>query len=96
METPLYPTNRESTPPNIHYNTLKIAIDREIRFAITCPEVKKSKGTIVILENDANTLETYFLAINEISQRGFHAAIFDWFGQKKHPSKQDKKPKILL
>ncbi|WP_212112369.1 serine aminopeptidase domain-containing protein [Bartonella queenslandensis] len=91
METPLYLTNRESTPSNIHYNTLKIAIDREICFAITYPEVKKSKGTIVILENDANTLETYFLAINEISQRGFHTAIFDWFDQKKTSFKTRKK-----
>lgn len=91
METPLYPINRESTPPNIHYNSLKIAIDREIRFAITYPEAKKSKGTIVILESDANALETYFLPINEISQRGFHTAIFDWFDQKKTSFKTRKR-----
>ncbi len=83
LKTPLYPIDWGSTPPHIHHGTLKIAIDREIRFAITYPEVETSEGTIVILENDANTLETYFLPINEISKRGFHTAIFDWFDQKK-------------
>ncbi len=83
METPLYPIDWGSTPPNIHHGTLKITIDHEIRFAITYPEAEKSKGTIVILESDANDLETYFLPINEISKRGFHTAIFDWFDQKK-------------
>ncbi|PIT68422.1 alpha/beta hydrolase [Bartonella tribocorum] len=91
MKTPLYPTDWNSTPPNIHHGTLKIAIDREIRFAITYPEAKKSKGTIVILESEVNTLETYFLAMNEISQRGFHTAIFDWFDQKKPAFKIRKK-----
>lgn len=91
METPLYPINRESIAPNIHYNSLKIAIDREIHFAITYPEAKKSKGTIVILESDANALETYFLTINEISQRGFHTAIFDWFDPPKISFKTRKK-----
>ncbi|WP_375616611.1 serine aminopeptidase domain-containing protein [Bartonella sp. AP58NXGY] len=83
METPFYCIDGESTPPNIHYSTLKIARDREIRFAITYPEVEKSKGTIVILESYANALEKYFLPINEISKRGFHTAIFDWFNQEK-------------
>ncbi|WP_375665633.1 serine aminopeptidase domain-containing protein [Bartonella sp. TT121SHDZB] len=83
METPLYRIDWESTPPNIHHSTFKIAIDREIRFAITYPELEKSKGTIVILESYANILEKYFLPINEISKRGFHTAIFDWFDQEK-------------
>ncbi|WP_375694301.1 serine aminopeptidase domain-containing protein [Bartonella sp. AD24XZML] len=83
METPLYPIDWGSTSLNIHHDTLKIAIDHEIRFAITYPEVKKSKGTIVILKSYANTLEKYFLLINEISKRGFHTAIFDCFDQKK-------------
>ncbi|WP_375677160.1 serine aminopeptidase domain-containing protein [Bartonella sp. AP88XZML] len=83
METPLYPIDWGSTSLNIHQDTLKIAIDHEIRFAITYPEVKKSKGTIVILKSYANTLEKYFLLINEISKRGFHTAIFDCFDQKK-------------
>ncbi|WP_273757656.1 serine aminopeptidase domain-containing protein [Bartonella sp. AU55XJBT] len=83
MKTPLYPIDLGFTPPHIHHGTLKIAIDREIRFAITYPEAEKSKGTIVILENDVNSLKTYFLPINEISKRGFHTAIFDWFDQKK-------------
>ncbi|PIT68698.1 lysophospholipase [Bartonella tribocorum] len=75
----------------MHHGTLKIAIDRKIRFAITYPEVEKSKGTIVILENDANVLETYFLPISEISKRGFHTAIFDWFDQKEISFKIRKK-----
>ncbi|WP_375645857.1 serine aminopeptidase domain-containing protein [Bartonella sp. TT29SHDZB] len=83
METPLYRIDWESTPPNIHHSTFKIAIDREIRFAITYPELEKSKGTIVILKSYANILEKYFLPINEISKRGFHTAIFDWFDQEK-------------
>ncbi|WP_375640097.1 serine aminopeptidase domain-containing protein [Bartonella sp. MM55XZML] len=83
METPLYPIDWGSTSLNIHHDTLKIAIDHEIRFAITYPEMKKSKGTIVILKSYANTLEKYFLLINEISKRGFHTAIFDCFDQKK-------------
>lgn len=83
LKTPLYPIDLSSAPPNIHHGTLKIAIDREIRFVTTYPEVKQSKGTIVILENNTNALETYFLPINEISKRGFHTAIFDWFDQKR-------------
>ncbi|EJF95816.1 hypothetical protein MEE_01053 [Bartonella elizabethae F9251 = ATCC 49927] len=83
MKTPLYPIDWSSITPHIHHGILKITIDREIRFAITYPKAEKSKGTIVILENNANTLETYFLPINEISKRGFHTAIFDWFDQKK-------------
>ncbi|WP_142416886.1 serine aminopeptidase domain-containing protein [Bartonella massiliensis] len=83
MNTPLYPINWDSTSSNIHCGTLKVAIDREIRFAITYPEAEKSKGTIVILENNTNVLETYFLTINEISKRGFHTAIFDWFDPQK-------------
>ncbi|WP_455481422.1 serine aminopeptidase domain-containing protein [Bartonella sp. B12(2025)] len=78
METPLYPT-----PPNIRNSYLKITTDREIRFAITYPEIKKSKGTIVILKSHTNALEEYFLLMNEISKRGFHTTIFDWFVREK-------------
>ncbi|EJF90933.1 hypothetical protein ME1_00133 [Bartonella vinsonii subsp. arupensis OK-94-513] len=85
METPLYSTNWNSIPPHIWNNFLKIAIDREIRFAITYPEIKKSKGTVVILESYADSLEEYFLPMNKISKRGFHTAIFDWFGRKQLP-----------
>ncbi|GAA4661573.1 serine aminopeptidase domain-containing protein [Bartonella pachyuromydis] len=85
METPLYPTNRNSTPANILHGYLKIATDRKIRFALTYPERKKTKGTVVILESYRNTLEEYFLLMNELSIRGFHTAIFDWFKQEKLP-----------
>ncbi|WP_019218727.1 alpha/beta hydrolase [Bartonella florencae] len=81
METPLYPTDRNSTPHNIRDSTFRTAMDREIRFATTYPEIKKSKGTVVILESYANILEEYFLLMNELSKRGFHTAIFDWFGR---------------
>ncbi|WP_273756079.1 serine aminopeptidase domain-containing protein [Bartonella sp. MM73XJBT] len=85
METPLYPTNWNSTPPNIYHSYLKIATNRKIRFALTYPEREKSKGTVVILESYANTLEEYFLLMNELSKRDFHTAIFDWFGREKSP-----------
>ncbi|WP_208437645.1 serine aminopeptidase domain-containing protein [Bartonella taylorii] len=83
METSLYHTVCDSTPSNIRSSYLKIATDREIRFSITCPDMEKSEGTIVILQNYANALEEYFLPINEISKRGFHTAIFDWFDREK-------------
>ncbi|WP_074381653.1 serine aminopeptidase domain-containing protein [Bartonella doshiae] len=89
METPLYPTNRDSPPPNIHNGYLKIATDRKIRFAIAHPEIEKAEGTIVILESYANALEEYFSSMNEISNRGFSTAIFDWFDRKdSQPNKQ--------
>ncbi|ENN95106.1 serine aminopeptidase domain-containing protein [Bartonella vinsonii] len=90
METPIYCTNWNSIPPHIWNNSLKTAIDREIRFAITHPEIRKSKGTVVILERYADSLEEYFLPMNEISKRCFHTAIFDWFGGKKSPSNTKK------
>lgn len=83
METSLHHADCNSAPPNICNSYLKIATDREIRFAITCPDMEKSKGTIVILGNYVNTLEEYYLPINEISKRGFHTAIFDWFDREK-------------
>ncbi|UNE55298.1 serine aminopeptidase domain-containing protein [Bartonella machadoae] len=83
METPLYSTNCPLSSSNIHNNYLKIAMDREIRFVVTYPERKKTKGTIVILESYANAIEKYLLPINEISKRGFSTAIFDWFGREK-------------
>ncbi|GAA5103119.1 alpha/beta hydrolase [Bartonella acomydis] len=83
MDIPLYPTYRNPPPHNICNSYLTTAIDREIRFAITYPEIKKSKGTVVILESYANILEEYFLSMNELSKRGFHTAIFDWFGREK-------------
>nr|WP_049785206.1 alpha/beta hydrolase [Bartonella clarridgeiae] len=68
---------------------LKIANDREIRFAITNSATKKAKGTVVILENYADAIEEYFLPMNEISQRGFYTTIFDWFGREENqPNKQ--------
>lgn len=85
METPLYPTNCNSTHHNICHSYLKIATNHKIRFALTYPEREKSKGTIVILESYANTLEEYFLLMNELSKRNFHTAIFDWFGREKSP-----------
>ncbi|KEC54876.1 serine aminopeptidase domain-containing protein [Bartonella koehlerae] len=89
MEKPLYPPNLGIPPANIHNSHLKIATDRKIRFAITHPEIEKSKGTIVILESYANTLEEYFLPMNKISKRGFYTAIFDWFGREgSQPDKQ--------
>ncbi|EJF75076.1 alpha/beta hydrolase [Bartonella alsatica] len=91
MEKTLYPQNWDSTPTNIRNSYLKIAMDREIRFAITSPEIEKSKGTIIILESYANTLEEYFLPMNELSKRGFHTAIFDWFGREKVPFNAKKK-----
>ncbi|WP_336294806.1 serine aminopeptidase domain-containing protein [Bartonella sp. CB169] len=90
METPLYCPTWNSPPPNTHNSYLKIAVDREIRFAITSPEIKKSKGTIIILESYASTLEEYFLPMKEISKRGFHTAIFDWFGREKLQSSTKK------
>ncbi|WP_273760142.1 serine aminopeptidase domain-containing protein [Bartonella sp. ML70XJBT.G] len=90
METPLYPTNCNPTPPNICHSYLKIATNRKIRFALTYPEREKSKGTVVILESYANILEEYFLLMNELSKRGFHTAIFDWFGREKSPLKTKK------
>ncbi|WP_409361944.1 serine aminopeptidase domain-containing protein [Bartonella heixiaziensis] len=92
MEIPLYPTNWSSPPPNIRNGYLKIAPDRKIRFAITKPEMEKAKGTIVILESYANALEKYFLTMNEISNRGFYTAIFDWFGRE--TSQSDKQKQI--
>ncbi|WP_017196473.1 serine aminopeptidase domain-containing protein [Bartonella birtlesii] len=83
METPLYPTDRNFTPHNIRNSYLTTAMDREIRFAIACPEIKKLKGTVVILESYENILEEYFLSMNKLSKRGFHTAIFDWFGREK-------------
>lgn len=83
METPLYPTNWNSTPPNVRNSYLKIDTNHQIRFALTYPEKEKSKGTVVILESYANTLEEYFLSMNELSERGFHTAIFDWFCREK-------------
>ncbi|UJM33018.1 alpha/beta hydrolase [Bartonella henselae] len=89
MERSLYPPDLRIPPANIHNNHLKIATDRKIRFAITHPEIKKAKGTIVILESYANALEEYFLPMNEISNRGFYTAIFDWFGREEsQPDKQ--------
>ncbi len=73
--------NCDSSPLSIHTSYFKIATNREIRFATTYPEIKKSRGTIVILESYANAIEEYFLPMNEISKRGFHTAIFDWFGR---------------
>ncbi|WP_208440558.1 serine aminopeptidase domain-containing protein [Bartonella raoultii] len=93
METPLYPTNWNATPANIHHGYLNIATNRKIRFAGTYPEREKSKGTVVILESYANTLEEYFLSMNELSKRGFHTVIFDWFDQENllfHSKKQNK------
>ncbi|WP_455482443.1 serine aminopeptidase domain-containing protein [Bartonella sp. B35(2025)] len=84
METPLYYLkNRDSPPPNISNSYLKIAVDHKIRFAITHPDIKKHKGTVVILENYADTIEEYFLPMNEISKRGFYTAIFDWSDREK-------------
>lgn len=90
LETPLYPIDWGSSPPNIHHSYLKTAIDREIRFATTYPEIEKSKGTVVILESYANALEEYFLPMTEISKRGFYTAIFDWFGREKSQCKTKK------
>ncbi|WP_413154722.1 serine aminopeptidase domain-containing protein [Bartonella sp. cb54] len=83
MKTPLYPTNYGSPLPNIRNSYLKIATDREIRFATIHPEMKKNKGTVVILENYTNAIEEYFLIMDKISKRGFYTAIFDWFGREK-------------
>ncbi|WP_332066211.1 serine aminopeptidase domain-containing protein [Bartonella sp. CB189] len=81
MKTPINPISCNPSPHNIHISYIRITVDREIRFATTYPEIDMSKGTIIILESYANTIEEYFLPINEISQRGFHTAIFDWFGR---------------
>ncbi|MET3590288.1 lysophospholipase [Bartonella silvatica] len=91
MEIPLYSKNRDFIPPNIQSGDLKTAIDRVIHFAITYPEVEKSKGTIVILESYTHTLEKYFLLMNEVSKRGFHTAIFDWFFREKSSFRKMKK-----
>ncbi|WP_156850885.1 serine aminopeptidase domain-containing protein [Bartonella refiksaydamii] len=85
METFLYHTNCDSVSPNIRNSYLKIAMDRGVRVMTTYPDMEKSKGTIVILGNHTNVLEEYFLSINEISKRGFHTAIFDWFGRENSP-----------
>ncbi|AGF74449.1 lysophospholipase L2 [Bartonella australis AUST/NH1] len=79
METSLYPASQSPSPSGIHNDYFEITIDRKIRFAITHPVTAKVKGTIVILESYANAIEEYFSAMNEISQRGFYTAIFDWF-----------------
>ncbi|WP_455480018.1 serine aminopeptidase domain-containing protein [Bartonella sp. B23] len=83
MEMPLYLTELSSIPLSIRSSYLKVTEDREIRFAITYPEREKSKGTIVILESYENTIEEYLLPMDKISKRGFHTAIFDWFGREK-------------
>ncbi|AQX18266.1 lysophospholipase [Bartonella sp. CDC_skunk] len=89
MKTPLYSPEHNSSFSNMHSSYFKTANNHEIRFAITNSEIKKTKGTVVILKNYADTLEEYFLPMNEISQRGFYTAIFDWLGQEgNQPNKQ--------
>ncbi|WP_455477482.1 serine aminopeptidase domain-containing protein [Bartonella sp. B41] len=82
MKTPLHYFRDQNLPLfNIHNSCFEIAIDREIRFAITRPKTESYKGTVVILESYVNAIEEYFLPMSEISKRGFYTAIFDWFGR---------------
>lgn len=91
METPLYQTHWNAPPPNIHSSYLTIAADHEIRFATAHPKGEKIQGTVVILESNTKALEEYFLPMNEISNRGFYTAIFDWFGREKSKICKQKK-----
>ncbi|OPB31576.1 serine aminopeptidase domain-containing protein [Bartonella sp. AR 15-3] len=83
MNTPLYSPDYNSSLSNTCSSYFKITNGRQIHFAITNSAIEKAKGTVIILKNYADTLEEYFLAMNEISQRGFYSTIFDWFDQEK-------------
>ncbi|WP_336277105.1 serine aminopeptidase domain-containing protein [Bartonella sp. CB178] len=81
MQIPCYSTNLDSRFIHIRSGHLKTDIDSEIHFIITHPKIGKPKGTVVILKSYTNSMEEYFLSINEISKRGFCTAIFDCFNK---------------
>ncbi|AQX28100.1 MULTISPECIES: serine aminopeptidase domain-containing protein [unclassified Bartonella] len=91
MKTPFYSINWNFPLSDMHSSYLKIANDREIRFAIINSATEKAKGTVVILKNYADAIEEYFLPMNEISQRGFYTTTFDWFYREEN---QPNKPKL--
>ena len=75
----LYPTPQNRLPKNAHVHDLITRDGIHLRGFFVTPD--KAKGTIVILSGRAEFLERYFETTNDLLNRGFAVASFDWRGQ---------------
>ncbi|WP_152048080.1 alpha/beta fold hydrolase [Aureimonas psammosilenae] len=57
-------------------------VDRvAIRFALAPSRLVRTRGTVIILQGRNETIEKYFETIEDLTERGYGVATFDWRGQ---------------
>ena len=68
-------------PPQARVVTVTTDDGRSLRTARFLAQHTPSRGTVVLLQGRAETIEKYFEVITELQARGFAVVAFDWRGQ---------------
>ncbi|MCC6982290.1 MAG: alpha/beta hydrolase [Bauldia sp.] len=77
----LFATERNPIPPGAVAGTIHAADGVRLRVARWPALRVKARGTVCILQGQADTIELYFETVRELLDRGFAVAALDWRGQ---------------
>lgn len=77
----LHAIDGNPVPDGIMADFLETADGRKIRYARLPASGPGGKGTVIILHGRNECIEKYFETMNDLAERGFAMATFDWVGQ---------------
>ncbi len=81
MPSLLFETPGNPIPENAFAEMMTMPDGRRLRYARFTATGRPFKGTVVIFSGRNECIEKYFETIRDLGERGFGAAIFDWWGQ---------------
>ncbi len=76
----LVATERNPIPRGAIVSTIRASDGVALR-AARWPAIGKARGTVCVLQGQADTIELYFEVVEDLRRRGFAVATFDWRGQ---------------
>ncbi len=77
----LYGTENNPVPEGAAVGEIQTSDGVRLRTAVWRPTVRRSLGTVCILQGRAESIERYFETVNDLRRRGFAVASLDWRGQ---------------
>ncbi len=81
MSAQLFETDGNPVPDGITADYLDLPDGKKLRYALFPASGRPLKGTVIILHGRNECIEKYFETMQDLSNRGFSSATFDWLGQ---------------
>lgn len=81
MPADLFEIEGNPAPDGITADYLELPDDKRMRYALLPASGRPLQGTVIILHGRNECIEKYFETMQDLSNRGFGAATFDWIGQ---------------